>query len=94
MELLIKLKLIHKIYDTKYFYDYEDSNITNIPFDVIAKITNHVDMDNKQNIKRYNLLIKKINGLSNYKIYIDYFGDFRRIILKSNKIILIVNLSY
>jgi hypothetical protein len=90
MELLINLKLIHKIYDTKYFNDYEDCNITNLPFDVIVKITNHVDMNNKQNIKRYNLLIKKINGLTNYKIYIDYFGDFRRVILKTNKIILLV----
>lgn len=94
MELLINMKLIHKIYDTKYKLNYEDYNITNIPFDVIAKITNHVDMDNKQNIKGYNLLIKKLNKLTNYKIYIDYFGDFRRVILKTNKIILIVNLIY
>lgn len=106
MELLnlwINMKMYKKIYDTRYKLNYDEyqrevaPDIV-IPFDVIAAITKHVDMDHQKNINYYNELLNKMAQLNHknieFKVYKDNYGAFRKIILKTDKILMVKNLYY
>lgn len=96
LTMLIDCKFYSKLYDSQYKLNYKDNMW--LPFIIIQQLTKHVNINNQYNLKVYEELIENIIFFSNrqipFKLYKDESSNFRKIILKTNKIIMVKNLYY
>lgn len=73
----------------------DNINIEILPQSVLYKLFKDVDFNKFTNVISFKGFINKINKLSEYKIYIDNWGAFRRIMVYVNgKTVYLVNMYY
>lgn len=106
MTLFMKCGLYKEVYDTNKVYDItrsislnhlpsKSSTTSRLPESVLYKMYKHVNFNKPINIAFYHRTMKKIEQLTDFKIYIDYWSNFKKIIICDDaKIVFIANMYY